>query len=415
MMARMDSDHDAQLDRYAELALHVGVGLRPGQRLLLRSPVAAAPLARRIAAAAYRAGSPYVHVDWSDEEITRSRFLLAPDGSFEEVPLGRAAALTGMAERGDAIVSIDAADPELLAEADPQRVATSRAATQRAMKPFSRILMADGAPWTIVAVPTPAWAAKVFPDEDAATATDRLWRAIFAATRLDRDDPVAAWREHVATLEARARALNERRYRSLRFRGPGTDLTVGLADGHVWKGGLSTTGEGQDFVANLPTEEVFTAPHRARVDGTVRAAVPLAYGGRLIDGFTLRFEAGRVVDARAETGQDVLDRLLATDDGARRLGEVALVSVDSPIHRSGLLFYDTLFDENAASHLALGEAYRFSVEGGTRMSDEAASAAGLNDSLAHVDFMIGTPETDVDGVAAEGDAEAVMRSGRFVI
>ena len=323
--------------------------------------------------------------------------------------------MTKMAERGDAIVSIDAADPELLAEADPQRVATSRAATQRAMKPFSRILMADGAPWTIVAVPTPAWAAKVFPDEDAATATERLWRAIFAATRLDRDDPVAAWREHLTALEGRARALNARRYRALRFRGPGTDLTVGLADGHVWKGGLSTTGEGQDFVANLPTEEVFTAPHRERVDGTVRAAVPLAYGGRLIDRFTLRFEAGRVVDAHAETGQEVLDRLLATDDGARSLGEVALVSVDSPIHRSGLLFYNTLFDENAASHVALGEAYRFSVEGGTRMSDDEASAAGLNDSLAHVDFMIGTPETDVDGVGAEGDAEAVMRSGRFVL
>jgi aminopeptidase len=413
MMAGMD--HDTLLDRYAELALHVGVGLRPGQRLLLRSPVSAAPLARRIAAAAYRAGSPYVHVDWSDEEITKTRFLLAPDDSFEEVPLGRPEAMTGMAERGDAIVSIDAADPELLAEADPQRVATSRAATQRAMKPFSRILMADGAPWTIVAVPTPAWAAKVFPDEDEATATERLWRAIFAATRLDRDDPVAAWREHVATLEARAGVLNERRFRALRFRGPGTDLTVGLADGHVWKGGLSTTDAGQDFVANLPTEEVFTAPHRERVDGTVRAAVPLAYGGRLIDGFTLRFEAGRVTSARAEKGQDVLDRLLATDEGARRLGEVALVSVDSPIHRSGLLFYNTLFDENAASHVALGEAYRFSVEGGTRMSDEEASTAGLNDSLAHVDFMIGTPETDVDGVVAEGDAVAVMRSGRFVI
>lgn len=413
MMAGMD--HDAMLDRYAELALHVGVGLRPGQRLVLRSPVAAAPLARRIAAAAYRAGSPFVHVDWSDEEITRNRFLLAPDGSFEEVPLGRAEAMTGMAERGDAIVSIDAADPELLAEADPERVAASRVATQRAMKPFSRILMADGAPWTIVAVPTPAWAAKVFPDLDGGAAMERLWQAIFAATRLDRDDPVAAWREHLEALEARARVLNERRYRELRFRGPGTDLTVGLAEGHVWKGGLSTTDAGQAFVANLPTEEVFTAPHRERVDGTVRAAVPLAYGGRLIDGFTLRFEAGRVVDARAEKGRDVLDRLLASDDGARRLGEVALVSVDGPIHQSGLLFYNTLFDENAASHVALGEAYRFSVEGGTRMSDEEAAAAGLNDSLAHVDFMIGTPETDVDGVGTDGDAQALMRSGRFVV
>ncbi len=408
-------DHDAMLDRYAELALQVGVGLRPGQRLLLRSPLAAAPLARRIAAAGYRAGAPYVHVQWSDDEVTRARYLLAPEGSFEELPLGEAEAMRAMAERGDAVVSIDASDPELLADADPARVSTARAARQRAMKPFSRLLMAERAPWTVLAAPSPAWARKVFPDLDADAAMTALWGAIFAAVRLDRDDPVGAWRMHVEALEGRARLLNERRFAALSFRAPGTELTVGLADGHVWKGGQSATPDGATFVPNLPTEEVFTAPHRARVDGTVRASLPLAYGGRLIEDFSLRFEAGRVVEARAARGQDVLDRLLDTDEGARRLGEVALVSVDSPVHRSGVLFYDTLFDENAASHVALGEAYRFSVEGGTAMADEEAAAAGLNDSLAHVDFMIGSSETDVDGLKEDGTPAPLMRSGRFVI
>ena len=416
MMARMDdSRHERLLDRYADLALDVGVGLRPGQRVLLRSDIAAAPLARRIAAAAYRAGSPFVDVRWSDAEVTRERFLHAPDGSFEELPTGRARAFEAMAARGDALVTIHAPDPDLLAAADPERVATARAANGRAMRPFSRYLMSDRVPWTVLAAPTAPWATKVFPDADPETATARLWDAVLAAVRLDRDDPVGAWNAHIDALEARARHLDACRFASLRYRGPGTDLTVGLADGHVWKGGASHAESGARFVANLPTEEVFTAPHRERVDGTVRASLPLAYGGRTIEGFELTFEAGRVVAARAERGGDVLDRLLDTDEGARRLGEVALVSADSPIRASGLLFYDTLFDENAASHLALGEAYRFCAEDGPSLSDEAAAGRGLNDSVLHVDFMIGGPDVDVDGVHADGATEPVMRAGRFVI
>ena len=417
MMARMIdlASRTTALDRYADLALNVGVGLRPGQRVLLRSDLAAAPLARRIAAAAYRAGAPYVDLQWSDQEATLARYRHAPADSFEELPLGRAEAYAAMAERGDAVISIDASDPELLREIDPARVATARAANGRAMKPFSRFMMADRVPWTVLAVPTPAWAALVFPEEDGERAVARLWEAIFAATRIDLDDPVAAWNAHLDVLGERARHLNERRFASLRFRGPGTDLTVGLADDHVWKGGASHAAGGQRFVANLPTEEVFTAPHRERVSGTVRAALPLAYGGRLIEEFELDFEGGRVVAARAEHGEEVLRRLLDTDEGARRLGEVALVSVDSPIHRSGLLYYNTLFDENAASHIALGEAYRFCVHDGPALPDDDVAARGLNESVLHVDFMIGTSRTDVDGLRADGGSEPVMRAGRFVI
>jgi aminopeptidase len=413
MMARMVEP--AQLDRYAELALQVGVGLRPGRRLVVRSPIEAAPLARALAAAAYRTGAPYVTAMWSDPEMARLRYDLAPEGTFDEVAYGEGAALAGMAERGDAFVSIDAKDPELLRDADPERVATARSAAQRSLKPFRRYVMNGGVAWTILAAATPAWAAKVFPEEDAEAATARLWQAIFTAVRLDAGDPVAAWREHVAALEARSEHLNERRYRSLRFRGAGTDLSVGLADAHVWRGGQTVTNDGRTFVPNLPTEEVFTAPHRDRVEGTVRASLPLAYAGRVIDGLRLRFSEGRVVEAGADSGEEVLARLLDTDDGARRLGEVALVSVDSPIRRSGRLFFDTLFDENAASHLALGEAYRICTEGGQALGDAEAAARGLNASLTHVDFMIGGPETDVDGVRADGGEEPVMRSGRFVV
>lgn len=411
-MARMVEP--ARLDRYADLALNVGVNLRPGQRLVVRSPIEAAPLVRALAAAAYRMGAPYVTAMWSDPEIARLRYDLAPDGSFDEVPFGEGAALAGMAERGDAFVSIDAKDPELLRDADPERVATARAAAQRSLQAFRRFVMTGGVAWTIVAAATPAWAVKVFPEDAADTATDRLWEAIFTAVRLDEDDPVAAWQAHVAALEARSQHLNERRYRALRFSGAGTDLTVGLADAHVWRGGQSVTNDGQAFVPNLPTEEVFTAPHRDRVDGTVRASLPLAYAGRVIDGLWLRLREGRVVEAGADAGEEVLTRLLDSDDGARRLGEVALVSVDSPIRRSGRLFFDTLFDENAASHLALGEAYRICTEGGEALGDEEVAARGLNDSLTHVDFMIGGAETDVEGIREDGGEEPVMRGGRFV-
>lgn len=281
------------------------------------------------------------------------------------------------------------------------------------MKPVGDLVMKDAVNWCVVAVATPAWADKVFPDAPEGERVELLWDAIFKAVRADQDDAVENWQTHLSELEVRRTYLNERRYRALHYRAPGTDLLLGLADGHIWRGGASQNDAGTTFVANLPTEEVFSAPHRTRVEGTVASSKPLSYSGQLIEDFSLTFKEGRVVEVKAAQGQDALERLLATDDGATRLGEVALVPHSSPISQSGLLFYNTLFDENAASHLALGRAYRFCAEGGTTMSDAEAEAAGLNDSLAHVDFMIGSAEMEIAGVRDDGAEEPVMHAGEW--
>jgi len=275
--------------------------------------------------------------------------------------------------------------------------------------------MSDGIAWSGAAAASPAWARLVFPGLPEEEAVAKLWDAIFTAVRLDADDPVAAWRAHTDSLRAKKDVLNAKRYAALRFRAPGTDLRVGLADGHQWDGGSSRTPAGVEFVANMPTEEVFTAPHRERVDGVVRASKPLAYQGTVIEGLELVFERGVVTKAVAAKGQAALDNVLNSDEGARRLGEVALVPASSRIARMGLLFYETLFDENAACHLALGQGYAMTLRDGQRLSPEERLAAGLNQSLTHVDFMTGSAEMDVDGELPSGELEPVMRAGEWVL
>ena len=287
-------------------------------------------------------------------------------------------------------------------------------ARSAAYMPALKLIAGFDINWNIVSCATPAWAKAVFPDEPEDRAVAKLWDAIFAASRIDEDDPVAAWKAHNANLHARARHLNERRYASLRFRGPGTDLTVGLADDHEWHGGSSKAKNGIVCNPNIPTEEVFTTPHKDRVSGTVRATKPLSYQGTLIDEIAVRFEAGRIVEADAAKGKDVLAKVLDTDEGARRLGEVALVPFSSPISRSGLLFYNTLYDENAASHIALGQSYSQCFLNGGTLSPEELAARGANASLIHIDWMIGSGAIDVDGIAPDGREEAVMRKGEWV-
>lgn len=411
----MALDLDQMLDRYADLVIRVGVNIQPGQRLVIRAPVEAAPLVRRAVAAAYQAGARLVDVMWSDDAVSLARFQHAPRDSFEELPPYLARSLEWYADQGDAFVTVVGGDPDLLKDQDPALVATAQKAIQTATSAFRDFILRDAVNWTVAAMPTPSWAAKIFPDHPPAEQLELLCEAIFDACRLRQENPVAAWRAHVDGLLARSEQLNQKRYRALKLKAPGTDLTVGLPDGHVWKSAQSSSDAGVRFTPNLPTEEVFTLPHKDRVEGVVTASRPLSYGGKLIENFRLTFEGGRVVDLAADTGEDTLRRLIETDEGAARLGEFALVPHGSPISQSGLLFFNTLFDENAASHVALGGAYRFSLDGGKNMSEEAFRAAGGNTSLTHVDFMIGSGQMDVDGVTADGSTEPVMRQGEWAL
>ncbi|RME88798.1 MAG: aminopeptidase [Anaerolineae bacterium] len=412
-------DFDQLLERYAELTVRVGLNLRPGQRLIINNPstrgvpLHAAPLVRKIAASAYKAGARYVDVIWGDESLRLSRFQHAPRDSFAEYSTWHIAAVMEFIRHGDAVLSVRSNDPDLLGGQDPDLVAQEQQTHLQHFQPISQAIRHNAVNWCVVAASGPAWAAKVFPDLSVEQAEERLWQAIFEITRLDRPDPVAAWQEHIRNLLARSRYMNEKQYVALHYKAPGTDLTVGLPQGHRWLSARMTAANGVEFTANLPTEEIFTLPHRERVDGTVRATLPLSYGGTLIEEFTLTFEQGRVVSFAARKGEDQLRKLLETDEGARRLGEVALVPQSSPIARRGHLFFDILIDENASSHLALGGAYRFTLEGGEALTEDEFAARGGNNSLAHVDFMVGSAELDIDGLRADGGREPVMRGGEW--
>ncbi len=405
--------HEARLDRLAEIAVRVGLGLARGQELVMTAPVNALPLARRITEHAYRAGASLVTTLFADDEAALMRFRHAPDEAFDTAPGwlfdGMAAAFRGGAAR----LAIAGEDPALLAGQDPDKIARANRARSAAYRPALELITGFATNWTIVSYATPAWARLVFPDLAEDEAVARLWDAIFAASRVDAPDPVAAWRAHNAALEARTQRLNASRFAALHFRGPGTDLRVGLADGHAWIGGAEQARNGIVCNPNIPTEEVFTTPHALRVEGTVQSTKPLSYQGTLIQDIRVRFEAGRIVDVAARTGAEVLARVVDTDEGARRLGEVALVPNSSPIAASGLLFSNTLFDENAASHIALGQAYKTCFEGGETLSDADLAARGANHSLIHIDWMIGSGQVDVDGIGQDGAAEPLMRAGEW--
>ncbi|HEY3987789.1 MAG TPA: aminopeptidase [Acidobacteriaceae bacterium] len=406
--------HAARLDRLAAVAIEVGLGLARGQELLITASLEALPLVQRITEHAYRAGASLVTTFFIDDEATLARFRHAPDASFDTAATWLQEGIAQAFRNNAARMAIAGANPALLAKEDPEKVGRANRAFSKASRPAMELITRHAINWTIVASATPAWAAAVFPHETKKAALAKLWDAIFAASRVDAPDPVAAWRAHDDGLRKRAALLNERRYSTLHFRGPGTDLRVGLADDHMWMGGGTTAGNGLACIPNIPTEEVFTTPHCQRVEGTVRSTKPLSYQGTLIDGIEVRFEGGHVVEAHATKGEAVLRKMLETDEGAGRLGEVALVPQSSPIAQSGLLFSNTLFDENAASHIALGQAYSTCIRGGDAMDAAALAAKGANDSLIHVDWMIGSGEIDLDGITAAGAVEPLMRQGEWV-
>ncbi|KAB8140444.1 aminopeptidase [Chloroflexia bacterium SDU3-3] len=402
-----------KLRRYADVAVQVGANLQPGQHLIVRSDLGAAPLVREIARSAYQNGAPYVHVFWADEQITLNRYRYAARDSFGEYPSWQVRSIVELIDAGAAMISIASEDPSLMSGEDQELIAQAQKTAAVNSQPMRARITRSALNWSIVASPSKGWAAKVFADTPEAEQQEQMWEAIFSICRIDQANPVDAWRKHIDHLAARSAYLNAKRYSALHYTGPGTDLTIGLADNHIWISGAMESERGVRFVANLPTEEVFTMPHRMRVDGTVRATKPLDVGGSLIEDFSVTFREGRVVEVSARKGEELLRRLVQMDEGAAHIGEVALVPEHSPIAQSKRIFYNTLFDENAASHIALGMAYRFTMEGGTTMDNEAYTAAGGNDSSIHVDFMIGSGEVDIDGVTADGAREPVMRQGEW--
>lgn len=406
---------ETMLDRLGEVAVRTGLNVAPGQQVIITAPLEAVPLVRRVTEHAYKAGASLVTTFYSDAEATLARYRYAQDETFDTAAEWLAKGMTEGFRAGAARMAITGSDPALLAGQNPERISRASRAASRANKPAMEIITNFDVNWNIVATATPAWAKLVFPGLPEDEAVARLWQAIFESSRLTGADPVADWAEHNATLHRRAAFLNDARYAALHFTGPGTDLTVGLADGHDWAGGSEKAGNGVICNPNIPTEEVFTTPHRLKVDGYVASTKPLSYQGTLIDQIKVRFEGGKIVEMNAAKGEDVLARVLDTDEGARRLGEVALVPHSSPISRSGILFQNTLFDENAASHIALGQAYTKCMRDTAGQDESALATRGANSSMIHIDWMIGSGEIDVDGLDAQGGRVPLMRKGEWVI
>lgn len=406
--------HQQRLELLAQVAVRVGLNLSPGQELVMTAPIEAVDLARAITAEAYRAGAALVTTLYADDVATLARFRHAADGSFDHATGWLFEGMAAAFKAGAARLAIAGDDPMLLSAQDPDKVARANRARSKAYLPALQMIAGFDINWTIVSAATPAWARTMFPDLAPDAAVAKLWDAIFAASRIDTPDPVAAWAAHNANLGARTDYLNAQRFAALHFTGPGTDLTVGLADGHEWVGGASTAKNGILCNPNIPTEEVFTTPHKLRVNGTARSTKPLSYQGTLIEDIAVRFQDGVIVEAHASKGENVLKQVLATDEGASRLGEVALVPASSPISASGLLFYSTLYDENAASHIALGQAYSKCFVGGDTMGEEELAARGANRSLIHIDWMIGSAAIDVDGITADGAPVPLMRKGEWL-
>lgn len=405
--------HEELLDRYAQLVVRSGLNIAPGQELVMTAPVDAIPLVRRITEHAYRAGATLVTTLYGDDAATLARYEHAADESFDKATGWLFDGMASAFRAGSARLAIIGEDPALLSSQNPDKVARANKARSKAYRPALELIAGHAINWCVAAAATPAWARSVFPDLKPDAALDRLWGAIFTCSRADTADPVASWVTHSRNLRQRTDFLNTRRYSALKYRGPGTDLSLGLVDGHVWKGGASVAKNGITCNPNIPTEEVFTMPHKSKVDGIVSATKPLSYQGTFIEGIRVRFEAGRIVEAHTDKGADIFASMISTDEGAAQLGEVALVPHSSPIAKSGIVFNNTLFDENAASHIAVGQSYADTMANGGTMSAEERAAAGANSSLIHVDWMIGSGELDIDGMLSDGKTEPLMRKGEW--
>ena len=406
---------ERNLEKYAAVAVNIGLNVQKGQEVLINASLDSASLVRKIVAKAYEAGAKNVLVEWNDNQITLTKYKSAPDEAFKKFPKWKADGYLEMAKNGAAFLNVTAPNPDLLSDVDPKRIGNWRKTSAIAMKEFSNQIMSGKVNWSSVVTPTKEWAKKLFPELNDDESINKLWEYIFQITRANSNDPVQAWEKHGKNLKKRLEYLSNKKYKRLIYTGEGTDLTIELPDTHVWIGGGSTTESGIFFVPNVPTEEVFTAPLRDGVNGTVKSTMPLNYGSSLIENFSFTFENGKVVDFSAEKGYETLKRMLDTDEGALYLGEVALVPNDSPISNTGIIFYNTMYDENASCHLALGNIYQSCVEGGNKMNSEELKNNNLNTSLIHVDFMIGSPDLCIDGETQDGKIESVFKNGDWAI
>jgi aminopeptidase len=402
------------LEEYATLIVKTGINIQKGQTLVINSPIEGASFTRLIAQTAYQAGARDVVISWKDELFSKIRFINAPEEVFDEFPTWQKELYLSYVRQGAAFLSISASDPELMKDVNPERMVKAQKASTTSLKEYRERLMSNKNTWCVVSIPTSSWAKKVFPDLSESEAVERLWEEIFKAVRVDTDDAVTAWEQHKAKLKTSMDFLNSNEFKSLHFKNSlGTDVIVELPENHIWLGGSEYTPDGIEFIANMPTEEVFTLPKKTGVNGTVVSSLPLNYNGNLIEQFSLTFKAGKIVDFNAKKGYEILKNLIETDEGSHYLGEVALVPYDSPISRTKTLFFNTLFDENASCHLAIGKAYPVCIKDGENLEKEQLEKLEVNDSLVHEDFMIGTEDLEIIGITSEGKEIPVFKAGNF--
>ena len=411
----LHKDFQDKVKKYAELTIKVGVNVQADQPLWISAPLGTEDFVRIVVKEAYLAGARNVHVQWYDEEIMRTHYELAPEDVFYEYPSWLAAAHEWVVDVKGAFLQIEANDPDLLKGIEPDRILNYEKASGDALDRFYEAIEKDEISWSIVAIPSEKWADKVFPELPQPDRVPSLWERIFTSVRIDQPDPISAWKSHIQTLSDKAAQLNSLCLQSLHYSDRGTDLSIELHEDHIWLTGASKTPLGTDFIANMPTEEVYTVPVRTGVNGKVTSTKPLAYNGNVIEGFTLTFVDGKITDVSAEEGEEILKKLIDTDEGAAYLGEVALVPHQSPISNSGVLFFNTLFDENASNHLAIGSSYPTCIKDGNILSDEEREEKGLNESVVHEDFMIGTESMNIDGICRDGRKIPIFRNGNWAI
>lgn len=404
---------EKNLEKYAELSVKIGVNIQPGQTLLVRSPIECAPFVRKVVKKAYDLGAKEVFVEWSDEECTLIKYLNAPEDTFNHFPTWVSDQYVDIAKNGGAFLTVYAQDPDLLKDVDPQRVANFQKASAEALQEWRSYTLSDKSKWSIVSVPTANWSKKVFPGVSEEEAIDKMWEAIFHCTRVDQEDPIEAWNQHNKSLKVRMNFLNDSKFKILYFKSGKTDITMNLPEGHIWASGSSKDPNGINFNPNIPTEEVFTLPHKFGVNGVVASTKPLVYGGNVINNFTLTFKDGKIVDFTAEEGYETLSKLIDTDEGSHYLGEVALVPFKSPISDTNIVFYNTLYDENASCHFAIGTAYKSCIENGVNIPKEDLDKHGINFSITHVDFMIGSPDMNIVGEKATGEKVQIFKDGNW--